>query len=182
MPLGRRVPSPLEPCALALLQEGSWYGLVPTGYKFECGECRTAKGLHLGLSSKNKRRHRNVNERTRKRKRGSAENVHLQRRNGRTDRSSARASAVNPSRLPARPSGLRGLTAQRGQANESAVGHQCRTALTRREPLETMFFLENFLTREASYKPSYLISWSHSGPACLPSVGRQNSNLGMSRR
>src|SRR5215468_5329740 len=51
MPLGRRVPSPLEPCALALLQEGSWYGLVPTGYKFECGECRTAKGLHLGLSS-----------------------------------------------------------------------------------------------------------------------------------
>jgi hypothetical protein len=31
----------------------------------------------------NKRRHRNVNERTRKTKRGSAENVHLQRRNGR---------------------------------------------------------------------------------------------------
>src|SRR5215475_15046411 len=57
-----------------------------------------------------------------------------------TDRSSARAPAVNPSRLPARPSGLRGLTAQRGQANESAVGHQCRTALT-----ITMFFLENFL-------------------------------------
>src|SRR5215470_8707558 len=49
-----------------------------------------------------------------------------------TDRSSARASAVNPSRLPARPSGLRGLTAQRGQANESAVGDQCRTALTTR--------------------------------------------------
>jgi hypothetical protein len=24
---------PLEPCALALLQEGSWYGLAPTGYK-----------------------------------------------------------------------------------------------------------------------------------------------------
>ena len=32
-----------------------------------------------------------------------------------TDRSSARASAVNPSRLPARPSGLRGLTAQRAK-------------------------------------------------------------------
>src|SRR5262245_54038648 len=74
MPLGRRVPSPLEPCALALLQEGSWYGLVPTGYKFECGECRTAKGLHLGLSSKNKRRHRNLNERTRKKKKGSSWN------------------------------------------------------------------------------------------------------------
>src|SRR5215472_9946503 len=51
MPRVRRVPSPLEPCALALLQEGSWYGLVPTGYKFECGECRIAKGLHLGLLS-----------------------------------------------------------------------------------------------------------------------------------
>jgi hypothetical protein len=51
MPLGRRVPSPLKPCALALLQEGSWYGLVPTGYKFEGGECRIAKGLRLGLLS-----------------------------------------------------------------------------------------------------------------------------------
>src|SRR6516164_7416429 len=95
-----------------------------------------------------------------------------------TDRSSARASAVNPSRLPARPCGLWGLTAQRGQANESAVGHQCRTALTRREPLEKMFFLENFLTREASYKPSYLISWSQSGllGTLMPRVGMQNSN------
>jgi len=32
------------------------------------------------------------------------------------------------------------------------VDHQCRTALMRREPLEKMFDLENFLTREASYK------------------------------
>src|SRR5690348_2360546 len=96
-----------------------------------------------------------------------------------TDRSSARASAVNPSRLPARPSGLRGLTAQRGQANESAVDHQCRTALTRREPLEKMFDLENFLTREASYKPSYLISWNQASVAgtALPLVGMQGSKL-----
>ena len=33
----------------------------------------------------------------------------------------ARAFAVNPSRLPARPSGLWGLTAQRGQAKGAAV-------------------------------------------------------------
>jgi hypothetical protein len=92
----------------------------------------------------------------------------------------ARAFAVNPSRLPARPSGLRGLTAQRGQANESAVDHQCRTALTRREPLEKMFDLENFLTREASYKPSYFTSWSQFGRSgtLAALVGKQNSNIG----
>ena len=27
-----------------------------------------------------------------------------------------------------------------------------------------MLISKNFLTREASYKPSYLISWSQSGP------------------
>jgi hypothetical protein len=32
-PRSRWVPSPLEPCALALLQEGPWYGFAPTGYK-----------------------------------------------------------------------------------------------------------------------------------------------------
>jgi hypothetical protein len=35
MPLSRRVPSlPWSPCALAKMQEGSWYGdSNPTGYK-----------------------------------------------------------------------------------------------------------------------------------------------------
>src|SRR6478609_8227427 len=42
-------------------------------------------------------------------------------RNGQTHCRSARAFAVNPSRLPARPSGLWGLTAQRGQAMGPAV-------------------------------------------------------------
>ena len=45
-----------------------------------------------------------------------------------------------------------------------------------------MLISKNFLTREASYKPSYLISWSQSGPlgTALPDVGRQNSiGLGM---
>jgi hypothetical protein len=32
-PLSRMVPSSLEPCALALLHEGPWYGLGPAGYK-----------------------------------------------------------------------------------------------------------------------------------------------------
>src|SRR6516165_8454288 len=49
---------------------------------------------------------------------------------------SARAFAVNPSRLPARPSGLWGLTAQRGQAKGAAVPsmQNCARANT---PLET---------------------------------------------
>src|SRR6516165_59383 len=107
------VPSSLEPCALALLHEGT---LVRDSSRPDislCGECRIAKGLHLGSTKPN----RNVNG-----KRGSTENAF-------TFASvmaghhccSARAFAVNPSRLPARPSGLRGLTAQRGQARRSAV-------------------------------------------------------------
>ena len=44
--------------------------------------------------------------------------------------------------------------------------------------LKKCFFLENFLTREASYKPSYLISWSQSEllGTLMPRVGMQNSN------
>src|ERR1700758_4631343 len=41
-----------------------------------------------------------------------------------------RVFAGHPSRLPARPSGLRGLTAQRGQA-KGLPCHQCRTELAR---------------------------------------------------
>jgi hypothetical protein len=48
---------------------------------------------------------------------------------------SARAFAVNPSRLPARPSGLRGLTAQRGQARRACRAINAELRL--REPLET---------------------------------------------
>ena len=44
-----------------------------------------------------------------------------------------------------------------------------------------MLISKNFLTREASYKPSYLTSWIQSGPfgTALPEVGRQNSIWGM---
>ena len=43
-----------------------------------------------------------------------------------------------------------------------------------------MLISKNFLTREASYKPSYLTSWIQSGPlgTALPEVGKQNS-IGM---
>ena len=52
---------------------------------------------------------------------------------------------------------------------------------SRREPPETMFFLENFLTREASYKPLYLISCSQSGPdgTVVALLGRQKSKVRM---
>jgi len=63
-----------------------------------------------------------------------------------TDRSSARASAVNPSRLPARPSGLRGLTAQRGQANESINAElRSRDASLLKRGKEKMLISKNFL-------------------------------------
>jgi hypothetical protein len=40
-----------------------------------------------------------------------------------------------------------------------------------------MLISKNFLTREASYKPSYLTSWSYSGRAgtAFPVVGMQGS-------
>jgi len=48
----RRVPSSLEPYALALLQEGPWYkgGACPQPDISGCGECRTAlKGSALEI-------------------------------------------------------------------------------------------------------------------------------------
>ena len=48
-----------------------------------------------------------------------------------------------------------------------------------------MLISKNFLTREASYKPSYFTSWSQSGSlgTTVALVGRQNSNvLGMAAR
>jgi hypothetical protein len=40
-----------------------------------------------------------------------------------------------------------------------------------------MLIAKNFLTHEASYKPSYFTSWSQSGPAgtLVDLVGMQNS-------
>ena len=47
-----------------------------------------------------------------------------------------------------------------------------------------MFDLENFLTREASYKPSYLISWNQAGSAgtALPALGMQGLKGGITGR
>src|SRR6516164_8089541 len=68
---------------------------------------------------------------------------------------SARAFAVNPSRLPAQPSGLRGLTAQRGQARRSAVPSMQNCARA------------SLLTRGASYKPAFL-----NGRVCIETSTR----------
>jgi hypothetical protein len=58
---------PLEPCALALLQEGPWYGLAPTGYKLMRRVSQKQKGSALDLLNK---RNRNFNG-----KRGIKKNV-----------------------------------------------------------------------------------------------------------
>jgi len=47
-----------------------------------------------------------------------------------------------------------------------------------------MLISKNFLTREASYKPSCLISWIHSGRSgtVVPRVGMQGSNADLGMR
>src|ERR1700740_292583 len=84
-PTERRVPSSLEPYALALLQEGPWYKWAcPQPDISGCGECRIAlKGSALETIG---------NGRT------SVTAMH-----GKHYYCSARAFAVNPSRLKARP-------------------------------------------------------------------------------
>src|SRR5246127_5248602 len=69
---------------------------------------------------------------------------------------SARAFAVNPSRLPARPSGLRGLTAQRGQA-KGLPCHQCRTELAR--ALSKIGREEMLIAKKLLDTPGPHISW-----------------------
>ena len=106
-------------------------GLAPTGYKLMRRVSQKQKGSALDLLNK---RNRNFNG-----KRGIKKNV---------QRSyicsvmaghhccSARAFAVNPLRLPARPSGLRGLTAQRGQARGlpcPSMQNRARVSLLKRK-------------------------------------------------
>jgi len=90
-----------------------------------CGECRIAKrGSALDQLTKRNRRHLRG-----KRINSNAERSYICGVMGpRHHCCLARAFAVNPSRLPARPSGLRGLTAHRGQARGRPC-HQCRLAL-----------------------------------------------------
>jgi hypothetical protein len=85
-------PSPLEPYALALLQQGPWYrGLPLTGYKWMRRVCRTRSRAPPWKSLEHNQLCRDAWQ-------------HYCR--------SARAFAVNPSRLKARPLRARGLTAQ----------------------------------------------------------------------
>jgi hypothetical protein len=85
-PLDRRVPSSLEPYALALLQEGPWYkGACPQPDISGCGECRIAlKGSALETI-------------------GNGRTSVTAMQHGQHYCRSARAFAVNPSRLKARP-------------------------------------------------------------------------------
>ena len=126
-------------------------GLAPTGYKLMRRVSQKQKGSALDLLNK---RNGNFNG-----KRGIKKNV---------QRSyicsvmaghhccSARAFAVNPSRLPARPSGLRGLTAQRGQARRACRAIKCRTALARasRNGKEEMLIAKKLLDTRAPH-----LSW-----------------------
>src|SRR5262249_23330836 len=115
---------PLEPCALAPLQEGSWYGLAPTGYKLMRRVSQKQKGSALDL------RNRNFNG-----KRGIKKNVqrsYICQRNGRGHHCcSARAFAVQP----LAPSGatLRapGVDCSARPSKEACRAHQCKTVLAR---------------------------------------------------
>src|ERR1700756_3864800 len=105
---------PLEPCALALLQEGPWYGFAPTGYKLMRRVSHSERGSALDQLNKRNRESFNGEEDQQERRTGRSVMARHHCR-------SARAFAVNPSRLPARPSGLWGLTAQRGPSKGSAM-------------------------------------------------------------
>ena len=86
-----------------------WHRAGFRGY----GECRIAKGAPPW-------REQIIGERQREKRDQQKTQLRLQ-RIGRDHCCSARAFAVNPSRLPARPRGFWGLTARRGQAGEPAV-------------------------------------------------------------
>jgi len=105
-------------------------GPVPTGYKLMRQVPHSERGLRLGCQLK--KRHWNVNERTRGKKEDQQNRRYVCSVMTRTHCRSARAFAVNPSRLAARPCGLWGLTAQRGQA-KGPINAELRS----REPLET---------------------------------------------
>jgi hypothetical protein len=78
---------------------------IPTGYKFDAASVAYRWGLRLG-SKANLRRVVRLDKQTEPRRAHSWHGHY----------SSARAFAVNPARLKARPLRARGLTAQRGQA------------------------------------------------------------------
>jgi len=114
---------PLEPCALALLQEGPWYGFAPTGYKLMRRVSHSERAPPLDQLNK-----RNRNPST-----GEGGEEDQQERRGRSVMArhhcrSARAFAVNPSRLPARPSGLWGIdrSARPSKGSRRAINAELR--------------------------------------------------------
>src|SRR6516162_2578654 len=117
---------PLEPCALALLQEGSWYGLAQTGYKLLRRVSQKQKGSALDL------RNRNFNGK--RRIKNNVQRSYICQRNGRDTIVARHAlSPSTPRAFRRDPPGSRGLTAQRGQARRPAVPINAKLRL--REPL-----------------------------------------------
>ena len=114
-------PIPLEPCALALLHEGPWYGLVPTGYKLMRRAPHSERAPPWGQLNK---RHRTVSsgkrEKTQQKNAFTLASVtagghHCARR---------ALSPSTPRAFRRDPSGSEGLTAQRGQARVSVPSMQ----------------------------------------------------------
>jgi len=123
----RWVPSPWSPVPSQYAWRDFGTDSIPTGYKLMRRVPHSEEGLRLGYQLTKRNPHFNG-------ERGSTATQNAVYICGVMARGHhcglARAFAVNPSRLPARPSGLRGLTAQRGQARGLPC-HQCRTALAR---------------------------------------------------
>src|SRR6516225_6630652 len=81
---------------------------------------------------------------------------------------SARAFAVNPSRLPARPSGLPGVDRSARPSKEACRAHQCKTALAR-APLETER-KEMLIAKKLLDTPGPHISWVNCGKSQIEHI------------
>jgi hypothetical protein len=142
---------PLEPCALALLQEGPWYGAAPTGYKLMRRVSQKQKGSALDLLNK---RNGNFNGKRGDQKERTTQ-LHLQ-RNGRTPL----LLGARFRRQPLAPSGatLRapGVDRSARPSKEACRAIKCRTALARasRNGKEEMLIAKTLLDTRAPH-----ISW-----------------------
>ena len=123
---------PLEPLCPRTVARGILVGgCPPTGYKLMRRVSHSERAPPLDQLNKRNRNLQRGEKRISSRNAGTRRSV-MARHHCR----SARAFAVNPSRLPARPSGLWGLTAQRGQAKGAAVPSMQNRARAN-TPLET---------------------------------------------
>jgi len=148
----RWVPSPWSPVPSQYAWRDFGTDSIPTGYKLMRRVPHSEEGLRLGYQLTKRNPHFNG-------ERGSTATQNAVYICGVMARGHhcglARAFAVNPSRLPARPSGLRGLTAQRGQARGlpcPSMQNRARVSLLKRKERRKMLITKSLLTRGASYK------------------------------